>query len=131
MSARNRLFVAHPTPRSSNDLILLRSCVPDIEESETREAVLAFIEGLESEGVVVGKMDSLLTPQQAANFLGVSRQYVDKLIADGRIAAGFKVASRHRVIKMSDLVELEKKHQTETARIGAAIYEFIDAGAEY
>ena len=86
---------------------------------------------MESGGAVVSKLNDLITPQEAAEFLGVSRQYVDKLLAEGRIKFEYKPASKHRVIRVADLVALEQSRQEGIGRIGKAINDLIDSGAEY
>jgi excisionase family DNA binding protein len=93
--------------------------------------VLLLVEGLEEGGAVVSKLGDLLTPQEAAEMMGVSRQYVDKLIQAGRIHAEFKPASSHRVIKASDVIAFTRKREEGSARVGSTINELIDAGFEY
>jgi excisionase family DNA binding protein len=70
-------------------------------------------------------------PAEAGELLGVSRQFVDKLIADGRLAAQFKPGSRHRVVRVVDVLELEASRRAGADRIGATIDTLVDAGAEY
>ena len=69
--------------------------------------------------------------RKAGELLGVSRQFVDKLIADGRLAAEFKPGSRHRVVRVADVLELEASRRAGADRIGATIDTLVDAGAEY
>lgn len=102
-----------------------------MKDPTTKDAVRVLIAGMESGGAVVSKLNDLVTPQEAAEFLGVSRQYVDKLITEGRIEFEYKPASKHRVIRVSDLVALEQSRQEGNSRIGTAINDLIDLGAEY
>jgi len=54
--------------------------------------------------VPVGKE---LTTQQSADLLNVSRQYLVKLIEDGRIAC--KKTGRHRRLRIEDVLEFKRK----------------------
>ncbi len=105
--------------------------IAKLEDPTTKDAVRVLIAGMESGGAVVSKLNALVTPQEAAEFLGVSRQYVDKLLAEGRIKFEYKPASKHRVIRVADLVALEQSRQEGISRIGKAINDLIDSGAEY
>lgn len=123
--------VVDPADVRVGDIDLLRSNLSSLVDSSTRNAVLLFIEGLEAGGVVVSKLGDLLTPQEAAEMMGVSRQYVDKLIQSGRIHADFKPASTHRVIRTSDVVAFTRKKEEGSSRVGSTINELIEAGLEY
>ncbi len=123
--------VVNPADALAGDIDLLRSHLSSLVDSSTRSAVLLFVEGLESGGVVVSKLGDLLTPQEAAEMMGVSRQYVDKLIQAGRIHAELKPASTHRVIRTSDVIAFTRKREEGNARVGSTINELIDAGLEY
>lgn len=123
--------VVDPADVLAGDVAILRLHLTSLVDSSTRDAVMLFVEGLESGGAVVSKIGDLLTPQEAAEMLGVSRQYVDKLIAAGRIHAELKPSSKHRVIRTSDVVSFIRKREEGSARVGSTINELIDAGLEY
>lgn len=131
MRTLNGPAIVSPAHALDGDIDLLRSHVARLVDSTTRNAVLLFIEGLEGDGVVVTKLGDLLTPQEAAEMMGVSRQYVDKLIQSGRIRAEFKPASTHRVIRASEVVAFTRKRAEGNARLDSTINELIDAGLEY
>ncbi len=89
-----------------------------------------MIAGLPADGVVLaGKRRG--HPREAGELLGVSRQFVDKLIADGRLAEELKPGSRHRVVRVADVLELEASRRADADRIGSTIDTLVDAGAEY
>lgn len=123
--------VVEPHEALEVDMRLLRSALSGLSGSATRGALTLFIEGLEEGGAVVGKLSDLLTPQEAGEMIGVSRQYVDKLIASGRLRAQLKPDSTHRVIRTSDVVAFTRKREEGHARIDATIDELIEAGLEY
>ena len=131
MTQAPRFLVVHPIEKSDHDSALLNSVLAELDNPATKVALQVLIAGMESGGAVVSKLNALVTPQEAAEFLGVSRQYVDKLLADGRIKFEYKPASKHRVIRVADLVALEQSRREGISRIGKAINDLIDSGAEY
>lgn len=56
--------------------------------------------------VVVLRADDEVTPAQAADILGVTRQFVDRLCADGVLAFRRLPGSRHRRIRVQDVVDV-------------------------
>ena len=58
------------------------------------------------ERVVVVRADEEVTPAQAAAILGVTRQYVDRLCEDEILAFRRLPGSRHRRIRVSDVIEV-------------------------
>lgn len=78
----------------------------------TREAFLRLIDVLEiSPEAVVLPSDKAVSTQEAADFLGVSRMTVVRLIDRGKLAA--EVGGVHRRIAAS---ELERYHEVRSAR---------------
>lgn len=62
--------------------------------------------------VTVAPQNQLLTTQQAADLLGVSRPTVVKLIADGRLPAETP-GKRRRMVKLDDLLRYRKQRREE------------------
>ncbi|MFM8896696.1 MAG: hypothetical protein ACKOE2_15375 [Actinomycetales bacterium] len=56
---------------------------------------------------------------------------MDKLIGSGRLPAEFKPGSRHRVVRVADVLALEELRRASARRIGATMDRLVDAGAEY
>ncbi|MBK8446760.1 MAG: helix-turn-helix domain-containing protein [Micropruina sp.] len=56
--------------------------------------------------VVVLRADDEVTPAQAADILGVTRQFVDRLCADGVLAFRRLPGSRHRRIRVQDVIDV-------------------------
>ncbi|MGK2886920.1 MAG: helix-turn-helix domain-containing protein [Rhodococcus sp. (in: high G+C Gram-positive bacteria)] len=50
--------------------------------------------------------DDEVSPAQAARILDVSRQYVDRLLADGRLPFGHEPGPTHRTIRVVDVERL-------------------------
>lgn len=79
-----------PLPRALNDLLLAV-----VEAMKRKEAVFLMHES------------EAFTTQAAANFLGVSRQHVVKLLEGGKIP--FHHAGTHRRIFFKDLVQFQQE----------------------
>jgi len=75
--------------------------------------------------VVVLRADDELTPAQAAGILGVTRQFVDRLCEDGVLAFRRLPGSRHRRIRVQDVVEVAAEREERRAG-GDAIRAAID-----
>lgn len=120
-----------PMEELSHDAQVLRSVLGMLRSAEGRSVVEELIAGLLADGVVLARVNEVVTPREAGELLGVSRQFVDKLIADGRLAAQLKPGSRHRVVRVADVMELEASRRAGADRIGATIDTLVDAGAEY
>lgn len=64
------------------------------------------------ERVVVVRPEGEVTPAGAADLLGVTRQFVDRLLADGTLAFYRLPGSKHRRIRVEDVVALaEERHR--------------------
>lgn len=72
-----------------------------------------------------------VSPADAATLLGVSRQFVDRLIADGRLTHRYKPGSKHRIISITDINKLKVDRERGRNGIRRAIDALIDGGAEY
>ena len=63
------------------------------------------------ESFLVLKADEELTPARAAEVLGVTRQYVDRLLEDGVLACRRLPGSSHRRLKAADVVALRDRQE--------------------
>ncbi len=115
----------------AHDAQVLRSVLGELRSAEGRSVVEELISGMLADGVVLARVDDVVTPREAGELLGVSRQFVDKLIASGRLAAECKPGSRHRVVRVADVLQLEASRRAGADRIGSTIDTLVDAGAEY
>jgi len=61
--------------------------------------------------ILVAPQDLLLTTQEAADFLGISRPTLVKLLESGAIA--FEKPNRHRRVRLQDLVDFQHKRRTD------------------
>jgi excisionase family DNA binding protein len=83
-----------------------------------RQVVLAMSEGL---GVTIAPHHAMLTTQEAADFLGISRPTLVRILQDGEIA--YQKPGRHRRVMLSDLVEYQA---TISRRRREALQELVD-----
>ncbi len=65
----------------------------------------------EGKATMVAPLSLLLTTQEAADFLNLSRPTVVKLMEDGQIP--FEKPNRHRRVKLEDLVSFQQRRRVE------------------
>jgi excisionase family DNA binding protein len=70
--------------------------------------------------VVVLRTEDEVTPGQAAEILGVTRQFVDRLCEDGVLVFRRLPGSRHRRIRVQDVIDVAAERERRRAG-GAAI----------
>lgn len=73
-----------------------------------REAVRAMSQG---KAVTIAPHDTVMTTQEAADYLGISRPTLVKLLEQGMIP--FTQPSRHRRVRLSDLVAYQRRTRTQ------------------
>lgn len=98
-----------------------------IEIPHTVFNVLMKVLAIMSEGKAFAliPMDEELTTQQAADFLNVSRPYLNKIIDLGEIS--HRKVGRNRRIKFSDLLEYKQQQETKSK---AALQDLADEAQE-
>lgn len=62
--------------------------------------------------ITVAPVDQMLTTQEAANFLGISRPTLVKLIEDGQIPHELTSGGRHRRVRLQDVVSYQGEKRT-------------------
>ena len=72
-----------------------------------------------------------VSPAQAARLLGVSRQYVDRLIADGRLPHTRKPDSTHRTISVANIEAPVNERTRRRSNADEAITALLEGGLEY
>jgi len=63
--------------------------------------------------ITVAPIDQLLTTQEAANFLGISRPTLIKLLESGEIDFERPGASRHRRVRLHDVLDYQQRKRAE------------------
>ena len=72
-----------------------------------------------------------ISPAEAARLLGVSRQYVDRLLADGRLPYTRKPDSTHRTISVANIETLINERSRRRSNTDKAITALLEGGLEY
>lgn len=81
-------------------------------ESAVRSMLDAVADGAR---VVVMRADDEVTPTQAAKLMGVTRQFVDRLCEDGVLPFRRLPGSRHRRIRVEDVLEVAAEREQRQA----------------
>ena len=105
--ARRGVAVPQPKP-ALVDVDGTRLEVPDPVFEALVQVATAMAHG---QGVTVIPLSALLTTQEAADLLGVSRPTLVRLLSDGEIA--YEQRGRHRRILLSDLLTYQDKMRRE------------------
>lgn len=99
----------------------VRAAAKDLAErmggqTSVEVAVHAMLDDVaHGERVVVLRTQEEVTPAQAADILGVSRQFVDRLCEDGVLAFRRLPGSRHRRIRVQDVVDVAAEREQRRA----------------
>lgn len=88
--------------------------LPDEAFRVLSEAVRAMQQG---QAVTVAPVDQLLTTQEAADFLGISRPTLVKKLEDGLIAFERPSGGRHRRVRLVDLLQYRDGRRVERRKV--------------
>lgn len=66
-------------------------------------------------GVIVLATEVRLTPAEAGELLGLSRPFVARLLDAGEIASEYLPGSRHRVVRLADVLEFQARRERRRA----------------
>lgn len=81
--------------------------------------------------ITVAPVNLTVTTQEAADFLGISRPSVVKLLNESRIPYERPAAGRHRRIRLSDLVDYQKRQRVEQSESLAAMVRIGESAGLY
>ncbi len=81
--------------------------------------------------VVLLRGETEVSPAEAGELLGISRQFVDRLIDVGKLPARRLPGSRHRRLRVADVVAFGQRGDDRQALISDAVNAVVDDGAEY
>ena len=91
-------------------------------------AVSEFAAGGE---VVLLRGEAEVSPAAAGELLGLSRQFVERLIDAGKLPARRLPGSRHRRLRVTDVVAFAQRRDDRRGLISDAVNSAVDGGAEY
>lgn len=103
---------AHPSVRSDAKNLSEQLHGDTPVESAVRSMLDAVAHGAR---VVVLRADEEVTPTEAAKLMGVTRQFVDRLCEDGILAFRRLPGSRHRRIRVEDVLEIASEREQRRA----------------
>ena len=72
-----------------------------------------------------------VSPAEAARLLGVSRQYIDRLLIAGRLPYTRKPGSTHRTIRVASVKHLANERSRRRNNTDKAITALLEGGLEY
>jgi len=99
---------------------------------ELSEFLAAAVSGVASgDEVVLLRGESEVSPAEAGELLGISRQFVDRLIDVGKLPARRLPGSRHRRLRVADVIALAARRDERQGLISDGINVLVDGGAEY
>lgn len=103
-----------------------------IATPELAQLLQLALDGLTSgSDVVLLTSETELSPAEAGQLLGLSRQYVDRLVDLGDLPGRQLPGSRHRRIRVADVVAFQQMRAQRRGRIAETVNDLIDAGADY
>jgi len=90
--------------------------LPDGREIELSSALVRILQASADElsaghAVTVLATEVLLTPAEVGDLLGLSRPYVARLLDQGQIASEYLPDSRHRVVRLADVLEFQARRE--------------------
>jgi len=91
-----------------------------------REAVGILLSG---QAVMISSLDRRLSTTEAGDLLGVSRQYLTRLIDEGKLACEF--TGRHRRIRLRDLLDFRDRRDAARMEALNTMTEEAAAAGEY
>lgn len=81
--------------------------------------------------VVLLRGEAEVSPAEAGDLLGISRQFVDRLIDVGKLPARRLPGSRHRRLRVTDVVVFAQRRDERRILISDGVNTLVDGGAEY
>ena len=103
-----------------------------LSSRELSEFLAAAVSGVASgDEVLLLRGESEVSPAEAGELLGISRQFVDRLIDVGRLPARRLPGSRHRRLRVADVIAFAARRDERQGLISDAVNDLVDGGAEY
>ena len=72
-----------------------------------------------------------MPPAEAGELLGIPRQFVDRLIDTGKLPGRRLPGSRHRRLRVADVLDFGESRDKRLTHIADAVNTLVDGGAEY
>jgi len=81
--------------------------------------------------VLLLRGDAEVSPAEADELLGISRQFVDRLMDTGKLPGRRLPGSRHRRLRVADVLEFREERDKRVTHISDAVNTAVDGGAGY
>jgi excisionase family DNA binding protein len=123
--------VAPSTPETRGSVLAALSAEPALRDlvAAVAERVVRDIAAGRHPVYVTAEDD--VSPAEAARILGMSRQFVDRLLASGRLAFEYKPGSKHRTIRVAAIEQFANERNRRRNNTDKAIDALLDGGLEY
>lgn len=97
---------------------------------EAYQVLVKVVKSMQAgKAITVAPLDQRLTTQQAADFLGISRPTLVKLLERGEIAYERPAAGRHRRVRLSDVFDYQsRKRQERRTALDQMTADAVEAG---
>jgi excisionase family DNA binding protein len=123
-------------PVGDEEIAKVRVVLANGQELELPEALADMLssavrQAAKGHNLTLVRTDEEVSPARAGKLLGLSRQYVDRLIADGVLPARRLPGSTHRRLRMVDVVAFAERRDQRRELISDMVDTMVDAGAEY
>ncbi|MER5421277.1 helix-turn-helix domain-containing protein [Streptosporangium roseum] len=119
----DRELLAHleATAAAATALLVLRG--PDGTDIELPQSLVSLLVAAahdlaKGNAVFTLPVETRLTPNEAAELLGLSRPFVARLLDEGEIPSQYLPDSRHRLVRLADVLEFQarREHRAEGRR---------------
>ena len=118
------------------DIVRIRAVLADGTDVEIVEGLTGMLRAAVHEAacgraLTLLPSDEEVSPAKAGQLLGLSRQYIDRLIANGTLSARRLPGSTHRKLRVADVMAFAEQRDERRARITEMVDTLVDAGADY
>ena len=100
-------------------------------EELSRFLTAAVSELASGDEVVLMRGDAEISPAEAGELLGISRQFIDRLMDTGKLPGRRLPGSRHRRLRVADVLEFREERDKRVTHISDAVNTAVDGGAGY
>jgi len=130
-STRRALEAVQDEELATVQLLLADGTVLELPDTLAAMVKTAVREAAEGHDLSLLPTEQEVSPRRAGEILCLSRQYVDRLIAEGVLPARRLPNSTHRKVRLSDVAALAAQRDRRGKLISDMVDTLTDAGAKY